>query len=231
MAEYVRLGIEFGGPFDRDHLVTFFSTLRQAVRENWAAHRDALSWPCEGGEDLEIDERLAATRPESMKPSVCDSEVRLTDGWISFAFGPLSAYCGLLTVGRRREGRLFAWLSVCTSEMYRNDMRRLRHRQEFEAGFEDPRLLPDPNGESDAYGPDWDEYDRIPEILEETDRRYRLYYRGSDQVWAISAACLRHIFERLSAALPVERSWIDREILAGSTDAEADPWSSVTAGS
>ena len=135
----------------------------------------------------------------------------LTDGWITFAFGPLSAYCGLLTVGRSREGKLFAWLSVCDHEMIRDDGDRLKLRQEFDPDFEDPRLLPEPSSDTEDF------IERLEEVWQENERRYRLYYRDRKRVWAVSAACLRHIFERLTAALPVEASRMDEALRAASS--------------
>ncbi|MDR3636493.1 MAG: hypothetical protein P4L84_22005 [Isosphaeraceae bacterium] len=212
MADYVGFAIYYDAPFEPSNLRVLFTTLRAAVRQNWENHRDALSWPRPGGEDLDIDSLLEQTVPEKMKLSLNHDGTLLTDRWITFGFGPLSLYCGLLTVGRTPEGKLFIWLSVCDSEMSRDDFARLRHRVEMDPEFTDPRLLPDPtlNSKDDA---DVKEYaDRLEDVWQENERRSTHLYRDRRAVWAVSAACLRHIFERLSSSLPVEASSIDRQL-------------------
>lgn len=212
MADYVGFGIQFAVPFEPVNVRTFFTTLQTAVRENWALHRDALSRPVSGGHDLDVDALVCATVPEKMKPSIADAAALHTDGWISFAFGPLSQYCGLLTVGRSREGKLFAWVSVCDSEMLQDDAGRFAWRREEDPGFEDPRFLPEPLMES-GISKNWNAYmDQWEEVWRENEKRSLQYYRDRTAVWAVSAACLRNIAERFMAAFPVETYWMDADL-------------------
>ncbi len=212
MAEYVGFSLTYSADFTPENRRLFFTTLREAVRENFETHRDALSLPRSGGEDLDVDNLVAETDPEMLTAMVAEESSLTNRDWIMFVFGPVSQYCGLLSVARRKD-KLCARIDVCDSEMYRNDDDRLRLRQELEPDFQDPRFLPEPSYYDQEHEDINDFVDRLEAVWEENGRRYDRFYRDRHQLWAVSAACLRHIFERLSAALPVARSRIDDELL------------------
>lgn len=212
MAEYVGFSINFDVAFSHDRCRTVFETLREAVRENWEAHRDPLSFPGPRNDDFIIDDLLERVTPERMQRYDWEDGVWFASGWITFAFGPLSTYAGLLTVFLRRTGSLGINLSVCDSEMRQDDAARLRRRQEYEPEFEDPRML----SESErASLDDSDFLDRWEAWDEENGRRHDQFYRDNHQVWDVSAACLRHIADRLAAALPVAEMQLDPELQPG----------------
>jgi hypothetical protein len=208
MAEYVGFSIDFQAPFTRDNLRIFFQTLRAAVEENWERHRDPLSWPGPGGEDIDIEALVEESTPELMRPGLFDNADVRSNDWIIFSFSPVTTYQGLLTMGRN-GGRLYACLSVCDSEMRRDDSSRLKLREEHEPGFTDPRFVPSPpNWEDDDY------IDQLEETWRENERRYNQFYRDERQLWAVSAECLRNILTRLAECIPVASSRMDDELKA-----------------
>lgn len=202
MAEYVGFSIDFDAPFGTESLRVLFTTIREAIDENWGTHRDELSWPRPG--EFDVESLMAETLRQG------SGEGRWNTDWIGFTFGPLSMYSGLLTVGRGENGKLFACVSVCDTEMYRDDRDRLRHRVEFEPGFRDPRFPPEPRlGAGDALADDLDRLDAHREACERIDQGC---YRDREAVWAASASCLRHIADRLAVAMAAESVRMDEEI-------------------
>jgi hypothetical protein len=132
-------------------------------------------------------------------------------GWLTFRFSPLATYSGLLTVFRNADGTFWASVSVCDSQMSKDDRDRLRRREEADPEFFDPRHPPVP-----APGPDESDFSDYINQLDayyERDEAYARLLRDNHHLWAINRRCLRRIAEQLESALPTRELRFDPELL------------------
>lgn len=211
MPDYVGFRITFDADYTRENRRVLFEAVRAAALENQAEYRDELSWPDDGLEDFDIDSLVDQTEPERMRVYGDGDRAWLASGWLTFRFSSLSSYAGLLTVFRSEAGLLWASVSVCDSEMNKDDRDRLRRREESDPEFFDPRHPPVPSPDPDES--DLSDYINQLDAYHERGEAYARLLRDNHQLWAINRRCLRRIAERLASALPTRELRFDPELL------------------
>jgi hypothetical protein len=211
MAEYVGFRITFDAEYARENRRVLFEAVRAAALENRAKYRDELSWPDDGLEDFDISSLVDQTEPERLRVYGEGDRAWYASAWLTFRFSPLATYSGLLTVFRSEAGLLWASVSVCDSEMRKDDWDRLRRREEVDPEFFDPRHPPVPAPDPDES--DLSDYIHQLDAYYEKGEAYARLLRDNHQLWAINRRCLRRIAERLESALPTCELRFDRELL------------------
>lgn len=211
MAEYVGFHIIFEAEYTRENRRVLFEAVRAVVLENQAEFRDELSWPADGLEDFDIDSLVDQTEPERMRSYGEGDRAWLASGWLTFRFSPLATYAGLLTVFRSEAGLLWASVSVCDSEMNKDDRDRLRRREEADPAFFDPRHPPVPPPDPDES--DLSDWINQLDAYHERGEAYARLLRDNHQLWAVNRRCLRRIAERLESALPTRELRFDADLL------------------
>jgi hypothetical protein len=192
MADPVRFSIGYDQPYSTWSLRIAFEALREAVAENWAAHRDVLSFP-EPTTAVEVEEWLKACSPERLHLVVGYSKARASEA-LDFSYSPRSQFAAHLTVFLSEGGRLDISLWVAHGITVERNCDREEWRKVMEPEFEPP----------------WADM-----LLGDDYEYWNQYLVHHPEPWIHNRACLLHIVERLRSLFPMQRLHVDQLISEG----------------